>query len=109
MEEKHSVGFGQKGFILAIHLLTKAERGRIELWMASRKLESSQEDEKKGEDKDPSKDDSKDISKSSNIDTDFILIDDEDEEIECCYDSKEQSMNALRSTLFSTTTSLTKR
>ena len=103
MEEKHSVGLRQKGFILAIHLLTKAERGRIELWMASRKLESSQEDEKKQEDKDPSKD----ISKSSNIDTDFILIDDEDEEIECCYDSKEQSINALRSTLFSSTTTLT--
>ena len=113
IEEKHSVGFEQKGFILALHLLTKTEVDRIELWMASRKLELSKEEEKKEEDNieqdHPSKDDPKGISKSSNIDTDFILIDDEDEEIECCYDSKEQSLNALRSTLFSQTPIVTNK
>ena len=102
------VGFGQKRFILAIHLLTKAERDRIELWMTSRKSELSEEGEKKEEDKivqgHPSNDQT---SGPSKIDTDLILIDDEDEEIECCYDSKEQSINALRSTLFSSTTTLT--
>ena len=47
LEEKHLVGFGQKRFILLIHLLTKAERDRIELWMTSRKSELSEEGEKK--------------------------------------------------------------
>ena len=99
------VGFGQKRFILAIHLLTKAERDRIELWMTSRKSELSEEGEKKEEDKivqgHPSNDQT---SGPSKIDTDLILIDDEDEEIECCYDSKEQSINQLKTRLFSQTT-----
>ena len=78
MKESHLVGSKQRKFILAIHLLTKTERGRIELWMESRKQEL---EEKKD---------------------DLILIDDEDDdEIECCFDSKEQSINALRSRLFS--------
>ena len=97
------VGLGQKGFILAIHLLTKAERDRIELWMTSRKLELSREGEKKEDDKIEQGNPSNDHTGPSNIDADLILIDDEDEEIECCYDSKEQSIDALRRRLFSPT------
>ena len=103
MKEKHLVGLGQKGFILAIHLLTKAERDRIELWMTSRKLELSREGEKKEDDKIEQGNPSNDHTGPSNIDADLILIDDEDEEIECCYDSKEQSIDALRRRLFSPT------
>ena len=105
MTENHRVGNGHKGFILAIHLLTKTERDRIELWMDSRKLELEEEEDKILQEQ-PSN--HKEESEPSNIETDLILIDDEDEEeIECCYDSKEQSMNELRSSLFTTTPTLT--